>query len=96
MTWTEPLTVNVTQADIDEGMRRNCSECPVALAARRTIGEGMIDRTVYVDAINIMLLEGGITVALWRMPESAGEFVDAFDSERGTVYPITFVAEPVL
>lgn len=79
------ITVEVTQADIDEGERGHCAQCPIAKAMERTTGEvwhvtlfGAFPRDRYVPTAQI--------------PSKVQEFILAFD--RGEpVTPFTFTLE---
>jgi len=95
------LSVEVTQADIDNGVVSNC-DCPVAIAFRRAA------RTwygVYVDKWNIRADEpfgesSGLVVAhvvQYNMPDEASRFVEAFDDpcSYGPVEPFSFLLTAV-
>lgn len=78
------VTVNVTQADIDNGVDGDCRLCPVARALSRA---GVRGWNVFYHGLVSELT--GETIAL---PRSAMEFIRRFDS-GGDVKPFSFELE---
>lgn len=76
------MTVTVTQQDINNGHKRNCGHCPIALAVRRVIPD------VYVGGYHVFIDE----IATYKLPDVAIEFIKAFDNER-PVKPFSFDIE---
>lgn len=80
------MTIQVTQEDIDNGLRHSCGSCPVALAVNRAAGT--IDSRV------------GVTIATVRgvdysLPLSARGFIISFDCAGPYMAnPFTFEMEP--
>lgn len=100
---TEALRIDVLQEDIDEGVRANCEHCPVAIAARRALGDAVTGNrwlTVGSNHIDLMEFPPFSWVGKWRLPQEAQDFILAFDgdspdAEPVAVYPFSFTAEPV-
>lgn len=86
------ITIDVTQKDIDNGIREDCVDCPIVLAARRATGREF----VMVAESVIDLFVGGYRekniVATAKMPRTAINFIADFDREK-SVTPFTFTAE---
>jgi hypothetical protein len=84
------MKIQVTQEDIDQGIRGMCYACPVARAINRHLREG------YFSAVGIILIEiedaEQIQFHEIDTPEIAAEFIRRFDhlSIRCTVEPIEF------
>lgn len=81
---TTPLTIHVTQEDIDRGIRRNCGECPIALAIKRA-------GAVSVDAEHGVISLGDAEHNRFRFhtPSDASKFMADFDKCL-PVTPFTF------
>ena len=78
------LTVNVTQEDIDNGRRRTCSGCPVALAISRAWGK----------RITVGPNDFGASHESIPLPREAMHFVELFDRGHAkTLLPFSFVVE---
>lgn len=77
---TVKMRVEVTQADIDKGIKRFAGGCAISLALRR-LG---FTATVGTDSCHL-----GTRGAWIRMPEKACEFVSLFDAGKNP-HPITF------
>ena len=75
------VTVDVTQADIDAGVKRKCDQCPIARAVRRVVGA---DKEVTVNPVSIYI-DGGY----WRTPLEASNFISDFDNGHPVV-PFSF------
>lgn len=79
------IEINVTQEDINKGIKSDCSKCPIALAANRVIPNGA-------------LAVGGASITYWNekeaisilLPEIALKFIRDFDSGR-KVKPFSFI-----
>lgn len=74
------ITVEVTQADIDAGLRGNCAKCPVALALNRATGEEWLVYEEYAirncDHLDVPL------------PGECQSFVERFDEPEEDDVPI--------
>ena len=81
------VTINVTQRDIDRGRDCHCTECPIALAAKRKFRSRSVE--VFDDFIRI----GGDFG--YKLPVEARIFVSAFDFDRKSpnVKPFRFTLE---
>lgn len=100
----DALSIDVTQSDIDEGSA-GCEHCPIAIAARRALGDALTgERWLTVGSTHIELMEFPpfSWIGKWRLPQSAQDFISAFDgpvdepdAEPVPVYPFSFVAEPI-
>ena len=65
------LTINVTTADIRNGIREDCDTCPIAIATKRTIGN--ITR-VMVNKYSVLIGRNS-----YALPLEARDFVRRFD-----------------
>lgn len=86
------VTIEVIQGDIDEGLRDNSRDCPIAIACRRAFP----GRTpVVMDAFsrgnhyNHIGIYGAITVKHYEIPMAALNFINDFDSGKH-VQPFSF------
>jgi hypothetical protein len=79
------ITVNVTQRDIERGIRSKCSDCPVALAVKRALGK----RVKVFSGVSTSYLYLDHNKKPFPLPASAVEFIDRFDSGH-KVEPFTF------
>lgn len=76
------MRIDVTQDDIDAGIRIDCTHCPIALAVRRLIPYANVGcYTVYADEMPDYVL-----------PQPAIDFIRAFDNKR-PVKPFSFDME---
>lgn len=93
------LIVEVTQEDIDNGKRRNCSRCPIALALMRKFNLDPSEDSL--DAASVGLTIASIFPVMHRerkpqyfnMPDEASEFIKDFDSKL-PVKPFSFTLKP--
>ena len=83
-------TFHITEEDIQQGHRENCTRCPVARAISREVG-----RTVYVVGINGLetgrveyLTVDGMRVAK-NLPHKVGEKILCYD-QTGVMEPFVF------
>lgn len=66
------ITINVTQRDIDHGKIQDCTDCPVALAIRRSVGP-----LYKVDVIrSIVVISGKVRC----LPREVSEFIRRVDA----------------
>ena len=81
------VTVEVTQTHIENGSRRDCRECPIALAITDKLG--MI--------AEVTLGQAEVLNTLYKLPEEADSFLRQYDSGYGTctAEPFSFVMEKV-
>ena len=93
MTIPDILRIEVTQEDIDGGMRRSCGGCPIALAVRRALGPS---HAAYVSAGAIDVFAGPPQkhLASYDLPNAAYTFVLDFDN-RLYVQPFRFTARRI-
>ncbi len=80
------MTIHVTQSHIDAGIKGQCTQCPIALAARVAIGQG---HRIQVSFCNIIAICGGYKSTLYPLPQEAQAFVEAFDAGQ-PVQPFSF------
>lgn len=81
------MRIEVTQRDIDNGVRDHCDKCAVALAIRRATGQDWQVAGPYA-----VLADGGY----FResvLPQVVAQFVRDFDNELA-VHPFSFEFEP--
>lgn len=82
------VTIEVTEADIQVGQRKNCFDCPIALAVRRAYPE--ITNPEF--NISVGVRHGFVGNARFWMPTEAAEFIKKFDAGE-TVEPFSFQVE---
>lgn len=80
------MKVQVTQEDIDAGIRKECMKCPVALAVKRMFP----DHHVKVGITRIYLKKDGITSS-YRLPQKIAVKIARFDDGAAMV-PMEFEA----
>lgn len=81
------IQVSITQEGINDGVRRDCQSCPVALALTRAIGEEVI-----VSGIWCTIAPDTLAVKMIELPRAVREWIVRFD--RGfLVSPFTFELE---
>ena len=78
------VTIRVKDEDIKQGIRRNGSFCPVALAARRILGTKVI-----TNRYQLSIVPNNHTTIKYPAPVEVTEFVDAFDADK-KVEPFAF------
>lgn len=78
----EKVTISVTQEDIDGGVARNCSKCPIALAISKVFGED----------VTVTGVSASINDELWELPKSCLLFARCFD-RSDKVIPFDFEME---
>lgn len=83
---TNPITVTVTQDDIDEGMVGKCGYCPIALALRR-LGCVYVSVGVTTAAVTD---SWGTPIQYYHLPDEASVFVYDFDHFK-SVKPFSFI-----
>jgi len=67
-------TIDVTEEDINDGVRQNCWTCPIALAAVRSLD----DHTAYAALFLFVRRPGGTLSA--PLPNEAVRFMSDFDA----------------
>jgi hypothetical protein len=95
------VQVNVTQEDIDKGVRARCNECPLARATLRSVSRGM-DPTGRITGVVVGVGYAGFDVydGEWYhgwvclqdrndFPPDANRFINDFDNQR-PVEPTSF------
>jgi len=85
---SRPIRVRVTQKDIDYGVPRDPSSCPIARALKR-----QTHRRVSVAASSISIIRNGVESSVYTPPDEAAAFIRRFDSisVRFFVRPFTFL-----
>lgn len=86
-------TIDITQEDIDHGKQYNCSECPIARAAQRTLNQ---DKRLSVGLASFTIWDspGGVeAVQFASLPLKAVRFIRKFDHDKTSVLPISFEVE---
>lgn len=79
---TPTVEIDVTQEDIERGMKMSCTQCPIALAVKR--------RTGLKDNVFVGPEEVYINDARYALPGKATTFVENFDRAQD-VKPQKFV-----
>lgn len=86
------MIIEVTQADIDAGVRDvssllggRAASCPVALAMRRCVNAAMVFETSWIDAHG----------ERHPLPEAVREFIMRADADDGAILePFSFEVDP--
>jgi lysophospholipid acyltransferase (LPLAT)-like uncharacterized protein len=81
------MIIQVTQKDIDKGLKSTCYYCPVALAFKRKI-KSEIPCGVAVNAKNIHHFHGK-SWDRYNLPKEAKKFIQRFDNDK-PVKPFSF------
>lgn len=80
MTISEPeerlkrMTINVTQEDINKGVRNSCTKCPVALAVHRALNKMV---RVGFSGVRVEFSIG--VLQFLRIPQECQDFMARFD-----------------
>lgn len=88
------MTINVTQKDIDEGIPKNCYDCPVARAIRKALKPDLVavrERFIHLH-LRVEGSPGSTSKQAFITPPAVRAFIDAFDEEQ-PVQPFTFELE---
>lgn len=100
---SKTLHIQVTQEDIDNGVRGTNNQCPIALAVRRQTGKPIVrvmDRYITLaDEADVYENSIDLHMELYTLPWEAQDFIRVFDSNGtevedffGTVRPFDFIA----
>jgi len=81
------MRINVTQSDINNGLRYTSNSCPIALAVGRAIGKE-VEITFETCSVYEMIGDFWRWVP-YRLPIEVSEFIDQFDDEL-PVAPLEF------
>jgi hypothetical protein len=73
------LLIEVTREDVTEGSPGSAYNCPIALAARRTLKDFGTSVSVYLGMVHLQL---GITKYNWVLDSDLMESLHEFDSDR--------------
>ncbi len=74
----EILTIQVTQDDINHGVRNSCTDCPINRAAARELGISTSFIATFPNWLKITIPE--IPLSEWyRLPDPARTFLKRFD-----------------
>ena len=90
-----PLTVTVSQDDINRGVRGSCKVCPIAHAFNRTLAADTDLEYVHVDGEHVEFnsrVDGPWRTYYFGLPAEAKAFIRGFDNntnEQG-IRPFTF------
>ena len=76
------IRVDITQEDIDLGVKGFTHGCAVARALRRTLN---------TDDIQVYTFEAHIKDKIYKLPEQVSSFITNFDMGRTKVSPSSFV-----
>jgi hypothetical protein len=85
------VIIEVTQQDIDNGIRNACSKCPIALALTRTMGSAFSEVTITTCSTHFPLRENKEDLRAY-IPEIARNFIQTFDKGL-PVKPLSFELE---
>ncbi len=80
------MTIHVTQAHINAGVRQECRTCPIALALRGAIAHAP---EVQVMSGSFVAFGSHGGAEIHRLPEAAQDFITAFDAGQ-PVQPFSF------
>lgn len=84
------ITINVTQRDIDKGLKKCPERCPIAISVRRRVRR---DADVTVGNYAVVVSRDGHASSFYNMPREARDFVVRFDSKRWRTKPMKFQLE---
>jgi nitrate/TMAO reductase-like tetraheme cytochrome c subunit len=85
------MKIEVTQKDIDKGLRSSCYECPIAHAFKRKV-KNKIRYGFAVNADSIDLVTKDFKWYIHALPKKAQTFIKRFDDGK-PVKPFTFEIE---
>ncbi len=91
---TNRIKIEVTAKHIKKGKKKQCGECPIALAM---LDAGMEEPRVYADIAYSGSFADNPEFGHrqnWDLPRSAQRFVQSFDAGRPTAKPFTFFLSP--
>jgi hypothetical protein len=83
------MIIQVTQKDIDKGLKSSCYECPIAHAFKRKV------KIRYGFAVNADSIDHFTKDTKWyiyALPKEAKKFIQRFDRDQ-PVKPFTFEAQ---
>ena len=87
------MRIEVTQDDINRGIRHHTAQCPIALAVRRTCPDA---GSVRVSSVVALFRSGDSRAYCWGvLPLIAWQFIEAFD-ERHEGEPFAFDLEIIV
>ena len=81
------MNIQVTQEHIANGEQNSCVACPVALAIREHVGEGVI---IFVSDTTVQLVRYPKRTRKKRLAKAATAFIRNFDTNDLTVGPFEF------
>jgi hypothetical protein len=85
------MIIQVTQKDIDKGLKSSCYECPIALAFKRKVK----NQILFGYAVNYESIDHFTKDNKWyiyALPKKAQTFIKRFDGGK-PVEPFTFEIE---
>jgi hypothetical protein len=82
-------TFDLTQKDIDDGIRQRCNACPVALCVLRKLGLLPIDVHVTVDRLSLRRPGENVWAAVIPLPDEVTFFIVGFDDGEPS-FPMSF------
>lgn len=91
---TRKIIVDVTQEHIDCGVRKSCDHCPISLAVLEALElsqDGPDDLILGVTDSYVCFYNKNSYQS--KLPPVASDFIDAFDRDKGLVYPFSFELE---
>jgi hypothetical protein len=93
------MNINVTQKDIDSGTRSSDTNCAIALAIHRSLGETL---TSEVDKIlthrhDVSVGRHSIKIngVVYQLPKKGRDFIVKFDNNKATAEPFSFALRKV-
>lgn len=78
------MKIDVTQEDINQGVRRACTKCPIAIAITRQTG-----LRAMVSPATILIVDARIEIITIETPSSAKTFIGLYD-QFNLVEPFAF------
>jgi hypothetical protein len=101
----DKVIINVTQRDIDRGIKSDCAKCPVALAAARVLGKYATPHAEGLETVTVDGCDIGVSLATrppppwssfpawawYKLPQEASLFISGFDFGK-PVKPFRFTA----
>lgn len=88
------MKIEITQEDIDNGVRLHECRCPIALAVKRAYRDQGQSILPSVITRYVFRMDGELRLPALKLPPEAQEFMHRFDGHE-LVHPFTFEAEEV-
>jgi hypothetical protein len=92
LTELKEVEIDVTQEDIEKGVRNDCANCPIAKAFSRRLEAHNLNLTLMEVCHEHVVIANKEAAAEFDLPQEASNFISAFDNKR-PVAPFKFKAK---